>query len=147
MINRRSISRARTVLAHLCATIGGSEPIPKATQEWGGANVVICNASYGGRYREVVTPYALEVSWMFEQIHDAFANLVDSCSKYELYGRLELAANATIGARADIGIGVLGNALLVEAEAMLGEMAAGHFEPLGLALGTSIAHDFSKERA
>jgi hypothetical protein len=146
MINHCSISRARSAIANLRATVGGGETIPKATQDWGGANVIISNVSHGRRYREVVTSYALEALWMFEQMRDVFAKLIDGCTKFELYGRLELAANAAMQAQPDIGVTALGDALLVEAEAILGEMAAGDFASLRVTLGTSIARDLSEER-
>ena len=63
-------------LAHLLAY----PVIPKASRPWSGADVVIASAaepdhlirSFYPRDREVLTEHALEVSYFFEVLRDAF---------------------------------------------------------------------------
>ncbi|MEO9264174.1 MAG: hypothetical protein ABI282_08770 [Candidatus Baltobacteraceae bacterium] len=103
-------------------------------------------ATRGGRYREIVTPHALEVSWLFNNLRDAFGDLVDGCSKFELYGRFEISANAAIRRHRDVSAVVVCAAILDEADGILDEMAGGRFEVLPIALGVTIAHDYVVSR-
>jgi hypothetical protein len=69
------------------------------TKPWGGADVVICSkpvqqsavsgstAFYPDK-RQVVSPFAEELSWLFESLRDAFGSSIDFQSKYEFYARL-----------------------------------------------------------
>lgn len=67
---------------------------------WGGADIVITTIppvprTGDGFYPEpryVVTPFAFELSWLFECLRDCFAGMIDYVSKYEFYGRLADAA-------------------------------------------------------
>lgn len=83
----------------------------RATKEWGGANVVVSHTSLDSGYREVVTPHSLEVSWVIEQLRDSFHGVIDACSKFDFYGRLEIAANRSIaagqGGIQDIGLAMI----------------------------------------
>jgi hypothetical protein len=73
-------------LAHLL----GNPVLPKASRHWSEANVVISSAlqsehlrrSSPPRDREVLTEHALEVSYFFEVLRDAFFEkaLIDQCS-------------------------------------------------------------------
>lgn len=120
--------------------------IPKAECEWGGANVVISAVSRGRRYREVITPYALQVSWLFTELRDEFANMIDSCSKFEFYGRLEVTANRAIRGQPTIEAVALCDALLDEVDDMFVEITTGRFQVLPVAIGAGIAHDYKDER-
>lgn len=80
--------------------------ILKAKRAWGGADVAVVREQpepiSGGFYPDpffvVSKKFSLEISWMFEQLRDAFyaEKLVDYCSKYEFFGRLAQAANRGI---------------------------------------------------
>jgi hypothetical protein len=54
----------------------GNEQLPIAKKTWGGADVIIATSSWEthgySKPRFVVTPYALEISWLFERLRDAF---------------------------------------------------------------------------
>ena len=114
--------------------------ILKASREWGGANVVVSAVPLYSSYREIITPYSLEVSWLFEQLRDVFSRLIDSESKFEFYGRLEVAVNRSIAAGQcevrDVALG-----LLDAAETMLDEMSRRQFTILSVAMGNEIAAD------
>lgn len=97
-----------------------------------------------GHYREVVTPHALELSGLIERLRDRFVRLIDGCSKFEFYGRLEVAANRAIRKRPDLGAADLCLAVLDEAEVQLGEIRRSDFTALPVALGASIAYDFRR---
>lgn len=145
MSKRNPVVRARKAIATLRSRIANG-PLPHASNEWGGANVIIVTATRGGRYREIVTPHALEVSWLFNNLRDAFGDLVDGCSKFELYGRFEISANAAIRRHRDVSAVVVCAAILDEADGILDEMAGGRFEVLPIALGVTIAHDYVVSR-
>src|SRR5579884_1331999 len=68
--------RAQGALTRLRTAVKRGE-IRRAKREWGGANVLVCSIPRHTRHRELVTPHALEVSWMFESLRDAFSGLVD----------------------------------------------------------------------
>jgi hypothetical protein len=104
--------------------------------------VVVTSQSLDGFYREIVTPHARELSWLLLRLRDAFGDVVDSCTKYELYGRLELAANRAIRADRALSAEALCSAVIDEAEAIADEMATGNFVYLAVAIGSSIAADF-----
>jgi len=132
----------------------GSQRIPRAREEWSGADVVICAASppqeSGGFYpapRFVVTEHSLELSWLFARLRDAFyaENRLDGCSKIEFFGRLANAANRALRRDATVGARLLGAAVLHEAFAMYDEMEEGSFECLGIAIGNEIADDYVDE--
>ena len=114
--------------------------ILKASREWGGANVVVSAVPLYSSYREIITPYSLEVSWLFEQLRDVFSRLIDSESKFEFYGRLEVSVNRSIAAGQcevrDVALG-----LLEAAATMLDEMSRRQFTILSVAMGNEIAAD------
>lgn len=91
----------------------------------------------------VVTEHALELSWLFEVLRDAFyaENRLDGCSKIEFFGRLANTANRCLSRQPEVDAGALCSAVLGEAFAIYGEMEAGRFERLPLAVGNSIADD------
>lgn len=88
--------------------------------EWGGADVMIrsqmdSNAeewtqdqpmvvslqSSEPRRRVVVTEHSIQLSWLFNQLRDAFEDKVDYVSKYDFYGSLAQAAIDYIAQRKD----------------------------------------------
>lgn len=129
-------------------------PLPRAEREWGGADVIISKASPtpsgGGFYPEpryVVTPHALELSWLFESLRDAFyaESRLDGCSKIEFFGRLANAANRCLVRESDADANLLCAAVLHEAFAILDEMDEGSFQCLGIAIGNEIVDDYVDE--
>jgi hypothetical protein len=142
-------------LAQLSLQIDESEVKDlRALENWGGADVVIAPASIenvtaGGFYpepRTVVTQFSREVSWLFEQLRDVFAPLLDGDSKIEFYGRLAYAARSYqrhVNGGEDAK-DIL-RAVLYEAVLMLEEMEEGTFEYLSLAIGNTVLADMVKE--
>ncbi|SRR6266404_2551781 len=126
----------------------------RARRDWGGADVAIVPVaietdSLGGFYpepRTVVTQFSLEVSWLFERLRDAFAGVLDGCSKIEFYGRL---ANAARHYQQEVNGGEnakdILRAVLYEAVLMLEEMEEGTFEYLSVAVGNTILADLVKK--
>jgi hypothetical protein len=137
------------------ATILNTQPIPCATNTWGGADVIICKlpprppAEYSHRSepRYVVTPCASELSWLFERLRDAFyaEKRLDGCSKIEFFGRLANAANRCIADGHGQDAGTLCRAVLHEAFAIFEEMESGSFGALGVAVAGEILDDAAAE--
>jgi hypothetical protein len=135
-------------LAHLLA-----EPVlPKASRHWAGADVVVAFSpppdfwsSYYPRDREVFTEHALELSYFFEFLRDAFyeEGRIDHCSKIEFFGRLANAADAYLLEQRDASAHLLCAVVLHEAYAMAKQMDEGKFDFLVLAKGNQIADDLA----
>ena len=81
-----------------------SEPYQGHTRLWSGAdvqvvdkNVSLRNSNHNpfSQNMQIMTPYSKELSWALYQMRDIFYNqeLIDSVSKYELFGRLAEAAH------------------------------------------------------
>ncbi len=127
-------------------------PLPRASHKWDGADVVIMvppapEPSSGGFYPEpryVATDHALELSWLFENLRDAFyaESRLDGCTKIEFFGRLANAANRCLRREPSVSAGVLCAAVLHEAFAILDELEEGTFEYLPVAVGGEIADDY-----
>ena len=71
----------------------------KHSSLWSGADVCIVKhmpvENYNKSHTYVVTEYARELSWLFEELRDIFTgDIADYFSKYEFYGKLAEAANA-----------------------------------------------------
>jgi len=124
---------------------------PKSSRAWQGANVIITDKpieptppepSSGGP-RVVVSIYHLELSWLFEQLRDAYYSHIDHASKIEFYGRLANAANRFLRSwEKEENVRLLLLAVLHEAFTMLREMKEDSFEFLMVAVGKTIADDF-----
>lgn len=136
-------------LAHLLA-----EPVlPKASSYWAGADVVVAFSpppdpfwnSYYPRDREVFTEHALELSFFFEFLRDAFYDegRIDHCSKIEFFGRLANATGACLLEHRDASAHMLCAVVLHEAYAMAKQMDEGAFDYLVLAKGNQIADDLA----
>ena len=105
--------------------------ICQSIQEWCGVDVVITSPPlrtrgecYFPEPRYIVTPYAKELSRLFYDIRDAFAELLDCSSKMQFYRRLAMAAldyQEDLGGIAEDTVGLL-SAVIREAETMLAEM-------------------------
>ena len=127
-------------------------PVP-TNKEWGGANVVItsrqvnrASSSFYSQLRHVVTADAMELSWLFYQLQDIFAQLYDSASKLEFFGRL---ANTALRyqrmSKDDENQRDLLFAVLHEAFAILDEMEEGTFEYFLVPPGNEIVDDFIEQ--
>ena len=123
----------------------------QADKEWGGADVVISSnppkrkeESFYPDPRYVVTKHALELSWLFERLRDAFyaENRLDSCSKIEFFGRLANAANKTLRGSTNLTAHQLCTDVLNEAFVIYKETEEGTFKYPPLAVGNEIADDF-----
>lgn len=146
----KEFEQVKSKLLALSKQIEGREFVSfRPRREWVGADVVISSKNpsnkSGGFYpepRTVVTPFSRELSWLFERLRDAFADLIDGTSKIEFYGRL---ANAAAGYQSAVnGDGNVQDillAVLYEAVAMLEEMEEGTFEYLTVASGNVILAD------
>jgi hypothetical protein len=124
--------------------------IPTATRLWGGAHVVISEAapevsasSWEPEHRHVVTEFGLELSWLFDQLRNAFGPTIGGPGKFEFYGRLANAANAYLNAvhSKEQTARDLAMSSLLEAFVMLDEMGRGDFVALNVAIGNEIADD------
>lgn len=148
--HHQRVQNTLTEIAHKVAI--ASYPADK--REWGGADVVITSkepvTKDSGFYPEpryVVTPFSSELSWLFYQLRDAFAGLIDSVTKIEFYGRL---ANAAIRYQQYLedkpeDVQDLLSAVLHEAFAILDELDEGEFQYLLIASGNTISDDSVKQ--
>jgi hypothetical protein len=120
---------------------------------WGGADVVISPTATeprsGGFYpepRQVVTPHAEALSWLFVEVRDSFISHYDGQSKIELFGRL---ANTAVRYQAkthgEENITDLLNAVLHEAFAIGEEMEEGTFQSFAVAFDGEIVDDYIEE--
>lgn len=127
-------------------------PVP-TNKEWGGANVVItyrqvnrASSSFYSQSRHVVTADAKELSWLFYQLQDIFAQLYDGASKLEFFGRL---ANTALRyqrmSKNDENQRDLLFAVLHEAFAILDEMEEDIFEYFLVSPGNEIVDDFIEQ--
>ena len=123
----------------------------RRAREWGGADVVITRRApkntAGGFYpdpRYVITEHALELSWLFEALRDAFyaESLIDGCTKIEFFGRLANAANRFISKNIQVTAHALCMTVLHEAFAIYEEIMGGEFKYLWFAVGNEIADDY-----
>lgn len=128
-----------------------NEQLPTAKKTWGGADVIIATRAWEthgySEPRFVVTPYALEISWLFERLKDAFyaENRLDSCSKIEFFGRLANAANRFISLSQQMSSHDLYQAVLKEANDIYDEMEKGMFSCLPIAFEGEILDDYKSE--
>jgi hypothetical protein len=131
-------------------------PIPQSPQYWIGADVQIVQKiedekrkpDFYPRNRVLVTPYAGEFSWLFEQLRDVFyaTRAIDYTSKEEFFGRLANAALRHIqkhGAEELTPKPIL-LAVLSEAFRILEELSEGELETL-LITAENVIFDDTKE--
>jgi hypothetical protein len=133
------------------AAILNHPSIPRATRNWGGADVIIKGTAHAasratafrGEARQIVTPMAAELSWLFERLRDAFyaEDRLDGCSKIEFFGRLANTANRCIAQGHGEDAAALCRAVLHEAIAIHEEMEAGCFRSLGMSASNEILDD------
>jgi len=127
-------------------------PVP-TDKEWGDANVVItsrqvnrASSSFYSEPRYVVTDDAKELSRLFYQLQDIFAQLYDSASKLEFFGRLaSTALRYQRISKDDENQRDLLFAVLHEALAILDEMESKIFEYFLVSPGNEIVDDFIEQ--
>lgn len=125
--------------------------LPKAKECWRGADVSITPSrdpeptrnSFYPPDRHVGTVHALELSWMFMSLRDAFyaESRINGCSKIEFFGRLANAAARCLDEQPNVPAPVLCAATLHEAYAIFDEMELGEFRCLAFAMGNTIVDD------
>lgn len=137
-------------LAEVASQIA-TNSLPRAKSSWGGARVIISSershpgeAGFYPQARWVVTEHALELSWLFERLRDAFfeAELIDGITKIEFFGRLGNSANRHLARQKNQSGRDLLYAVLHEAYAIAEEIQDGEFSTLSLAIGNEIADDY-----
>jgi hypothetical protein len=136
-------------LADLLAT----PRLPMAAKMWSGADVMIGFRIEGDRPwssfypkdREIVTKHALELSYFFEALRDAFfeEGLIDFSSKIEFFGRLATAADACLLERPDAAAQLICAAVLREAYSTKEQIENGEFDYLLISEGNQIADDLA----
>jgi len=131
-----------------------SGPVPRASREWGGADVIVTPERRtdvdGGFYTEaraVVTEHALALSWLLKRLGDAFfaEGRIDGCSKTEFFGRLANAANDGLYRTPEATEQALCAEVLHEAFSIYYEMEAGRFDHLVVSAHGEIAADRASE--
>src|SRR5208282_5257065 len=138
---------------HELANLLANPVLPKASRHWSGADLLIASApqpnhlrsSFYPRDREVFTEHALEVSYFFEVLSEAFYEeaLIEHCSKIEFFGRLADAAEAFLLEQADATAHLVCAAVLREAYAMAKQIDEDKFDFLIAAEGNQIADDLT----
>ena len=119
---------------------------------FGGAGVCIVSEAPRRRPQEnsfypdpryVVTCHSRELSWVFEELYRIFCagDLLDSCSKFEFFGRLANAANDATAEDANISAAALALKVIAEAEIMHQEITENRFAYLTVTSGNRIAAD------
>lgn len=129
--------------------------LPKSKTTWAGADVIVLrekpsdtlNQGFYPDQRYVVTVFSHELSWLIEELRDAFysSKYLDGCTKVEFFGRLANAANRCIDRTNNLTEHKLCAAVLHEAFAIFDEMEEGTFQYLEVALGNYIADDYVDE--
>lgn len=91
-----------------------------------------------------MTEHALELSWLFEQLRDAFyaESRINGCTKIDFFGRLANAAIRCLECRPRASARLLCAAVYHEALAIYDEMENGSFGYFAVAPGNAIADDF-----
>jgi hypothetical protein len=122
----------------------------RASAPWRGADVLIAETApqleghgFFPPPRVVVTPFCLELSWLFESLRGVFSASLNGTSKIEFYGRLANAADRYLesdGPHAQAPSDLL-LAVLHEAHLMRREMEDDEFDFLAVAPGNAIVDD------
>lgn len=147
------LGNARAKLSEIEGVLAQEGPLPRAQRLWGGADVVITSTQPqppSGREfypdpRFVVTRFAGNLSWLFEQLWDGFRPLFDGATKIEFFGRLANAANRYLARTPDTDAKELLAAVLHEAYAIADDLADGSFTYLVVASGNMIYDDLIDE--
>lgn len=125
----------------------------RTATNWQGADVVITEAplpvtpnSFYPAPRSVVTEYAPELSWLFEQLRD-LVNDLDGYGfwKEEFFGRLGNAANRFMSRRERLTCKRLLLAVIHECFCILEEMEIGEFKALPISINNEIYDDLFRQ--
>jgi hypothetical protein len=131
----RSVASTIDELQRLRRVLAGSQ-LPRSEREWRGAGVIVTASarSDGGDAGAspdiiVLTEHSRELSWLVEQLRDAFyaEDRVDFDSKYAFFRRLAEAANGSLKADPRASANDLCSAVLQEAFTIYDEMEQGTF--------------------
>ena len=150
----QKITSTEAALKKLLLFLESDSPCLRASSPWGGAHVSIVakrpeestDTWYANRC--VITSHVLELSWMFNELRDAFyaEGLLDGCTKLEFFGRLGNTADRAVKKQPDIGAKDLCRKVLDEAMQMYVEIKNNTFAYLVLARGREIADDRNRRR-
>lgn len=87
--NNEYSSELRRVRAFGGADVIVSNEFSPENERWvNDQHFVISPQSTAPRKRLVITPYAIELSWLFHQLADVFHEQIDFINKYDFYGLL-----------------------------------------------------------
>lgn len=96
--------------------------------------------------RFVITEHVGQLSWLFENVRDAFRNLEGyGFWKEEFFGRLGNAATRYLSRQPDVRVEKLLLAVIHEAFCIAEEMEGGNFTVLPVTIGNEIYDDLFKE--
>ena len=119
-------------LEQLLQYLDSGKVVPQAKRLWGGARVVISlkKQNIRGDFDfypdpiEIVTPHALELSWIFNDLRDIFvqAGVLDSINKFSFYQQLAEAASETIERNPAVGAAELCRKVVEKAKSIYMEM-------------------------
>jgi hypothetical protein len=131
-----------------------TRPLPLTERGWGGAGLIVTHEpapDMTGEFytppRWVTTQHPLEASWFIERLWEAFRaeERLDSCSKFEFFGRLGEAIEMCVADRPNASAQLVCAAVMREAVAIFDEMATGAFAYLMFSPGGAIASDLMTE--
>jgi hypothetical protein len=147
--DRRS-TMAELIEALDALTTKVTQHTPVVSPTWGGADVIITTEapiaettpSFYPEVRVVVTDHAGELSWLFVQLRDLFADVLDSQNKIEFFGRLANAANRHLERNDTTTATSLCLAVTHEAYVIAEQVATtGGLDSLPAAFGTQVIDD------
>ena len=126
---QEGIPDVSTGIGKMLEFLASGQPLPKAKKLWVGARIIISlkpqNIQDFGFYPapfEIITPYAQELSWIFNDLRDIFnkENLLNSMNKLFFYG--ELAECAAEKIRCEVSARDLCRAVVERAKEIYKEM-------------------------
>lgn len=149
---KKNFDRTEKALGKLAQKVTSGE-VPKADELWGGAHILILTESLAAqRHHEpgdihLVTPFASEVSWLFEEVRKAFKGLICFQNKFEVYGRLALIAGRHLKEHSDADLKALLLTVLAEGAQILTEMRKGEFRYLIATVDNTLAVELKEDHA
>ena len=130
-----------------------NDKIGRSKRPWYGAGIAVVKEQtkqhsegfYPDPFFVESNKFSLEISWMFEQLRDAFyaEDLLDGWTKEEFFGRLARAANRGIY-RNNEDCRIICMEILKEAQQIYGEITSNSFDVLPISSGNTIADDLKE---
>jgi len=153
------VERIKVTLAKIVANLEklsseiASGHVGRSSEPWQGADVVITedlpviqSDSFYPAPRFVVTKHVGQLSWLFENLRDAFNNLEGyGFWKEEFFGRLGNAATRYLSRQPNAKVETLLLAVIHEAFCITEEMEGGNFTVLPVTINNGIYDDIFKE--